>query len=94
MLVAICILVLLAAIAFVVSSGPVIAIAFNIKSFGVGQVESVVGVYRPLYRACPQQMGTYLNCFGFSDVEIFFVFQERQREVTVKKNDELFKNHR
>lgn len=68
-----------AAILFVASSGPVIAIAF--RSGNIRCCESVIEIYRPLFRACPQLMMPYLNCFGFSDVEMFFVLQEPQRPI-------------
>ena len=75
--------VLLAAIFFVASSGPVIAIALRAERFQSS--ERVIRIYRPLVRACPQLMMPYLNSLWLSDLEMFFVLQEPQREITVKR---------
>lgn len=70
---------LFAAILYVASSGPVIAIAFWTEH--IRGCERVVEIYRPLFRACPQLMMPYLNHFGVSDVEMFFVLQEPKRSI-------------
>lgn len=71
--------VLLAAIFFVASSGPAIAIALRFERFKSS--EHVIRIYRPLVRACPELMMPYLNCLWLSDLEMFFVLQEPQRAI-------------
>ena len=61
---------------FPLTSGPVIAYHFQ---FPNAQTTSICRVYLPLFRIAPSLTVQYMNWWGISEIEMFFLLQPTQR---------------
>lgn len=67
--------VLIAVVAYGLSAGPVFAYTCALTS---SSSASICPCYRPLFRIVPKLTARYLNCWGVSDLEAYFLLATAQ----------------